>query len=206
MRREAGYSIVEAASHTYSLKPDAATGASQLTHYDGVSSNATVVDHLVGLTFEYYGDPFPPALVKPIGDPTGPWTTYGPKPPPLDLRPTMYPAGENCAFQLDATGLRQIPRLATLGGGSTTLVKLTAAQLTDGPWCPDATNPHRFDADLLRIRTIAVTVRVETASSALRGPAGLLFTHGGTSRSADRWVPDQEIRFQVSPRNLNLGR
>ena len=202
----AGAAIVEVTSYTYYLRTDAATDTSQLMRYDGVSSDALVVDHIVGLTFDYDGDPFPPVLVKPITEPTGPWTTYGPKPPPLGVRPTTYPAGENCAFQLDSTGLVQIPRLAALGGGTTTLVRLTAAQLTDGPWCPDPTSPHRFDADLLRIRTIVVTLRLETALSALRGPAGVLFTHGGTSRSANRWVPDQEIRFPVSPRNLNLAR
>ena len=26
-----------------------------------------------------------------------------------------------------------------------------------------------------------------------------LFVNGGTSRGGDRWIPDQEIRFQVSP-------
>ena len=91
-----------------------------------------------------------------------------------------------------------------LGDGSNTLVLLTPAQLSDGPWCPDGSNPNRWDADLLRIRKIAVTMRVESASSALRGPASRLFTHGGTSKST--FVPDQEIRFQVSPRNLNLAR
>jgi hypothetical protein len=80
------------------------------------------------------------------------------------------------------------------------------AQLTDGPWCPDAMNPNRWDADLLRIRKIAVTLRVESAVEALRGPAGTLFVHGGTSRGGHRFAPDQEVRFQVSPRNLNLGR
>jgi hypothetical protein len=40
----------------------------------------------------------------------------------------------------------------------------------------------------------------------LRGPAGVLFRHAGTSHSGERFVPDQEIRFDVAPRNLNLGR
>ena len=40
----------------------------------------------------------------------------------------------------------------------------------------------------------------------LRGPASALFTNGGTSRSGSRWAPDQEVRFDVSSRNLNLGR
>ena len=94
-----------------------------------------------------------------------------------------------------------------LGDGSTkTLVRLTPSQLTDGPWCPDEANPHRYDADLLRIRSIAVTLRVESALAALRGPAGILFSRGGTSTAADRWLPDREFRLDVAPRNLNSGR
>src|SRR5207249_2656850 len=46
----------------------------------------------------------------------------------------------------------------------------------------------------------------QAAMAALRGPASALFTHGGTSNGGSKWVPDQEIRFMVSPRNLNLGR
>ena len=178
-------------------------------HYDGgAGSDIPVVDHVVGLTFDYYGEPQPPMLKKSVSDPAGPWTTYGPKPKPLGVPSgTAWPDGENCAFTVDpAGGPLQVPRLAGLGGGALTLVKLTGAQLTDGPWCPDALNPNRFDADLLRIRKIAVTVRVEAAIAALRGPASALFTNGGTSRSGSRWAPDQEVRFEVSSRNLNLGR
>ena len=40
----------------------AATDTYQLMHYDGVSSDVAVVDHVVGLTFEYLGEPFPPVL------------------------------------------------------------------------------------------------------------------------------------------------
>ena len=86
------------------------------------------------------------------------------------------------------------------------IVPLTAGELTDGPWRPDAANANRWDADLLRIRKVGVTLRVEAALGALRGPAGVLFSNGGSSRSANRWAPDQEIRFQVSPRNMNLAR
>ncbi len=201
-----GAKIVEAASHTYYLKAAAATDTYQLMHYDGVSSDVAVVDHVVGLTFEYFGEPYPPVLLKPVTEPTGPWTTYGPKPPARDVRSTAYPAGENCAFQLDAAGLQHVPRLGFLGDGTMTLVKLIETQLTDGPWCPDGTSPHRYDADLLRIRKIGVTLRVEAALTALRGPAGVLFSHAGTSRAASRWLPDQEVRFEVAPRNLNFGR
>jgi len=109
-------------------------------------------------------------------------------------------------FQIDLESGEQVPRLSALGDGASTLVRLSAADLTDGPWCPDATAANRWDADLLRIRKIVVTMRVEAALDALRGPAGVLFVRPGTSRGGHAWVPDQEIRFQVSPRNLNGGR
>lgn len=206
----AGARIVEAASHTYSLRTDPGTDTFQLMHYDGVASDAAVVDHVVGLTFEYFADPAPPVLLRPVNDPTGPWTTYGPKPPSIAVQATAYPAGENCAFQIDGATGQPVPRLPMLGDGlgdgSATLVRLTDSQLRDGPWCPDATNPHRYDADLLRVRRVAVTLRIEAALSAFRGPAGVLFARGGTSRAARRWVADQEVRFDIAPRNLNVGR
>ncbi len=79
--------------------------------------------------------------------------------------------------------------------------RLGAPELTDGPWCPDAGSATRFDADLLRIRRIQVRLRVQ-APSAFRGPAGPLFLHPGHARSP-AYVADQEIRFDVSPRNLS---
>jgi hypothetical protein len=196
----AGARVIEAVSHTYYLKTD----TSQLMRYDGSANiDVPVVDHVVGLAFDYYGEPQPPTMLQPLSEVTGPGTTYGPKPSVTPVAP--YAAGENCVFMNDGSPT-PAPRLATLGTGAKTLVRLTAAQLTDGPWCPDAMNANRWDADLLRVRTITVTLRVETAAAALRGPAGVLFTHGGTSRSGSMWVPDEELTFRISPRNLNLGR
>lgn len=82
---------------------------------------------------------------------------------------------------------------------------LAPAILTDGPWRPDDSAPNRFDVDLLRIRAISVLVRVESAIAALRGPAGPLFSRAGTSRSGSRFLPDHEIRFLVSPRNMGVA-
>ena len=200
----AGSTVAEVVQRTYSLKADQRTGIYQLMRYDGSSNaDAPVVDHLVGLVFEYYADPEPPRLVGPPGAPR---TTYGPLPPDGGVQATAYPAGENCTFQVDPASGEQIPRLGVLGEPpvSGSLVKLAAPQLGDGPWCPDALAPDRWDADLLRIRMIGVTLRVEAAIAALRGPAGVLFTRSGTSVDGNRWAPDQEIRFHVTPRNLNL--
>ena len=63
----------------------------------------------------------------------------------------------------------------------------------------------RYDADLLRVRRVRVKLRVQ-APPELRGPAGTLFRYGGTSSAGQHFVPDQEISFDVTPRNLNLGR
>ena len=195
--------ITEAVNRVYSLKADTAAATYQLTVRDGPGGNELpVVDHVVALSFEYFGDPRPPRVSRPLSDPDGPWTTYGPKP---DMVPfDAYAAGENCVFVNDGLASPS-PRLPDLGGADAALVPLTAAQLTDGPWCPNASSPHRWDADLLRIRRIAVTLRVQAANAALRGPAGALFAHGGSSRGG-KWLPDYELHMQVAPRNLNLGR
>lgn len=189
--------IVQVASFNYFLN----TTTHQLMLYDGsLNPDIPVVDNVVGLTFEYYGDPQPPSMKVPLAatvNAPGPFTTYGPTPDVL--------VGENCVFFNDGSPTLA-SRLATLGPAGSGLVKLTAAELTDGPWCPDDANPKRWDADLLRIRKIGVTLRVQSAVAALRGPASTLFAVGGTSRGGTRFVPDQEIRFQVTPRNLNLGR
>jgi hypothetical protein len=103
-------------------------------------------------------------------------------------------------------GGQQVPRLATLGGGGIGQVELTQAMLSDGPWCPEAGKPSRFDADLLRVRRVRVTIRVQAALASLRGPAGTMFLKGGTANASDRFIPDQEIQFDVTPRNMNLGR
>ena len=195
-----GASVVEARVHAYYLKADAAAQTFQLMHSDGSANpDVPVLDHVVGLAFQYDGDPRPPIVTETGG------TSYGPAPPESSTHPTAYPVGENCAFRLDETSGLPVSRLPALAGG-TALTPLPAATLTDGPWCPDETNANRWDADLLRIRKIGVTVRIEAAPAALRGPASTLFANGGTSRDVNRWVPDREIRFQVSPRNMNLER
>ena len=101
----------------------------------------------------------------------------------------------------------RLPALGAPGGG---LVRMTAADLTNGPWCPAAANPNRFDADLFRVRKIRVSLRVQSGNPEFRSSIGTggdaLFLRPGTSRGGYKQVPDQAIRFDVSPRNLNLGR
>jgi hypothetical protein len=195
-----GSSIVQVVTPSYWLKTDTLTETYQLMRYDGWETDVPVADHVVGLHFEYFGEG-QAARLRPRESPP---TTYGPRPPRLGEPNPPWPDGENCAFVI--SGGQQVPRMETLGPANGPLITIDEAQLTDGPWCPSYTASNRWDVDLLRIRRIRVTLRVQVATTGLRGAAGTLFTHAGTSPGAERFIPDQEIRFDVTPRNMNLGR
>lgn len=166
----AGAVITQAAYHTYYY--DAAQ--LQLRHYDGLDTDVPLLDNVVGLQFDYFGDPNPPrAPVPPIGV-------------------------ANCV--IDMSGDPILPVLP----GTASLVPLDPAILRDGPWCGAGSN--QFDADLLRIRRIRTTVRVQTGDAGLRGSDPGLFRRPGQVRGTAPFVPDYELQFDVSPRNLNLVR
>src|SRR5204863_6189199 len=71
-----GTKVVQVQSHVYFL--DGTTR--QLMHYDGYQTVTPVLDEVVGLSFEYYGEAAPPAMKDGNGlsDPLR-TTTYGPK-------------------------------------------------------------------------------------------------------------------------------
>ena len=208
----AGAYITQVVSHTFYLN----VSERRLYAYDGYRSNLPILDNIVGLRFDYFGDRSPPALRTLSAGPAAPMTTYGPRPPPLtvDNPGDDWGAGENCTFLL--SGGVQVSRLDDWGGSTpAALVPMMYAQLSDGPWCPGVADaaggllPNRFDADMLRVRRVRVTLRVQAGAEALRGanPAGrMLFVNPGTARQGERFVPDQEIRFEVAPRNMNAGR
>jgi prepilin-type N-terminal cleavage/methylation domain-containing protein len=200
-----GAKVVQYQDHVYFF--DAVNR--QLVHYDGFQTVTPVLDEVVGLNFEYYGEPQPPVMVDGNGLKSQD-VTYGPRPPVLGQVKGSWPAGENCTIQV-VGGIQQ-PRLAILGAAGTGLVKLTPAQLSGadgGPMCPDAMNSNRFAANLFRIRKIRVTIRLQTGDASLRGSLtdgqNALFVNTGKA-TGDRMVADQQIRFDVTPRNMNLNR
>ena len=145
--------ITQIAAATYWLKTDTVAETYQLMRYDGYQTDVPIAENVVGLAFEYFADPSPPVLLKSVTDPIGPWTNYGPKPPAVGVNVSSdnWGAGENCLFMV--SGGVQVPRteMATpLGPVNGPLVKLSPAQLTDGPWCPDA-----IDRQSLRRRSAA---------------------------------------------------
>jgi prepilin-type N-terminal cleavage/methylation domain-containing protein len=204
---DVGARIAQINTDTFYWLQNPGSDTYQLAHYDGALTDTPLIDDIVGLRFDYLGDATPPFLRVPVTDPVGPWTSYGPKPPALgvDVASDSWGPGENCTFRVDPASGLHVSRLATLGPPGS-LAPLTAAELSDGPWCPDAAAPNRYDADLHRVRQIRVSFRVQAAAATLRGPAGVLFARAGSGRRSDRLVPDQAVQFDITPRNLNLGR
>jgi prepilin-type N-terminal cleavage/methylation domain-containing protein len=167
-----GAVITQAAYHTYYF--DAAQ--LQLRHYDGLFTDVPILDNVVGLRFDYFGDPNPPMAPR----------------PPIGVA--------NCVF--DMSGNPLLPVLP----GTGSLVPLDPAIFQDGlpAWCGAGSN--RFDPDLLRIRRIRTTVRVQTGDAGLRGSDPQLFRRPGQVRGTAPFVPDYELQLDVTPRNLNLVR
>ena len=201
-----GSTIIPVSVRTYYLRP-ASGGAAAATREvrGGAGPDSPVADHVVGLRVDYYGRARATAHAASAVGCRRSVDHIRPATPVSDATMTPSIAGSNCLFADNGSAIAA-PLLPSFGTPDSALIPLTAAQLTDGPWCPDATAPNRYDADLLRIRSITVTLRIESALDALRGPAGLLFTRGGTARTGDRYAPDLEVRTRITPANLVLGR
>jgi hypothetical protein len=76
---------------------------------------------------------------------------------------------------------------------------MAASLLTDGPSCGQP--PFRFDADLLRVRRVSVTIRVEAESAEFRG-RGIGFSSPGVAGASTRVVPDLQTTIDVTPPNM----
>ncbi|MCX6542944.1 MAG: hypothetical protein NTV05_00860 [Acidobacteria bacterium] len=197
----AGALVGEVSARSYYRAVESATGIPQLRRSEGAGLSLPVVDHVVSLSFQYFGDPAPPVVISP-DDPVRRTVSYGPSPPlrgtdnPLDA----WPAGENCMFADD--GEHQVPRLAALPADASRLAPLPLSMFADGPWCPDPGSPNRYDADLLRIRLLRVTLRLQAQSASVRGLSAAWFSHPGLARDSTRLVPDVEVTFDVVPRSM----
>jgi hypothetical protein len=148
----------------------------QLRHFDGYQTDTPVVDDVVGLNFEYVGESMPPVLPRPSA------------------------GTANCLY--DASGAYR-GGLVTLPGDGGSLALLPMDLFRDGPWCGDGEN--RFDADLLRIRKVRVTLRLQVGNDMMRGQSAD-FAVAGRSRSAGRNVQDYTLVFDVAPRNMGWTR
>ena len=169
---ERGAPVTQVVSYTFFL--DRVTN--QLKRYNGGGTEVAMVDNVVDLRFDYFGDPAAPTT---------------PKPPP---------GVANCLY--DALGNYINPgQLMPDHGG---LAALTAAMLTDGPWCGAGSNA--FDVDLLRVRKLRITLRMQVGDPQFRGTDPQFFRNPGKSEGGAKLIPDYELSFDVTPRNLNLTR
>jgi prepilin-type N-terminal cleavage/methylation domain-containing protein len=149
----------------------------QLRRATGPRADAPVLDDVVGLSFRYFGERAPPS---------------SPRPPP---------GAANCLFDVDGA-----PALGVRAPDDGDQVELTAALLTDGPWCgAGASAGAVFDADLYRVRRIRVTLRIQANPAWARGRDPNLFRRPGTGTAPRLLVPDYVITFDVSPRNFAVG-
>ena len=191
--------MTPAEMHTYHLKQDA-EGIWQLMQYDGHASDQPAVEDVVALQFEYFGDGQPPAAT--VDERGIVRVTYGPPPPQLtvDNPNDSWGAGENCTIA--NTGGQYAARLPDIGAG---VVPLGQALLVDGPWCPDAAHGFRFDADLLRLRRVRMTVRLQAARP-FRGLSGAWFVNRGGAGDPWRYVPDVMVTLEIVPRNVHVAR
>lgn len=96
---------------------------------------------------------------------------------PASVSAPLDDAG-NCAY---GPGDPPRPLLMPLAAG--TISEIPLERFTDGPFCGIA--PNRFDADLLRIRRVRVTLRLQAADASVR---------------------DVEVTFHVAPRNMLAAR
>lgn len=170
---EIGAQVTQVVSYTYYLD----TATNKFMRYDGDSTEIALVDDVVDLEFQYFGEPNPPKLPKPLA------------------------GSANCLY--DAAG-NYAAGMTTLTPQDGSFAELTKAILTDGPYCGSGSN--EFDADLLRVRKVRVKLRVQAAKASLRGTDPALFKKPGSAPGGERYVPDYRVAFEVTPRNLNLAR
>jgi hypothetical protein len=142
--------------------------------YDGDATDLPLLDDVVRLQVAYFGEGEPPVWPRP-------------------------PDGEsNCLYAADGTYQSALPVLGARG----VLIELTPGMLTDGPWC--GTGDTRYDADLLRVRRMRLSVRLQATDAAARGTDRAGFANPGSARRSALFVPDLTVEIDVVPRNPRL--
>jgi hypothetical protein len=189
-----GAVVAAVVTTTYGLRPES-DGSQRLVRESTGGAEQPVLQHVVAFEVHVMATTAPTP-----GQIDDPRPAYGPIPPlsGIDDPRDSWGPGENCMFVRDGDG-RLLARLPSTALGS--MAPLDTSSLSDGPWCADALDPTRFDADLLRIRLVELQLRVEAASAVWRGPVARLFRRPGIERNAARWVPDVELRLTVRLRN-----
>ncbi len=172
-------------------------GSQALTRFTWSGAREPMVDGVVDLEFEAWGRALAPQLRDAA---TGPGLSQYGLPPPEPFEPdpdNVFTAGAHC--MASRAGAVPLSRLVSYEPEADGLVRFEPGDLSDGPWCPYDGSPGAYDADLHRLSRIDIRLRVEVQAAEFRGPAGRLFTRGGTAaRQAPRWVPDRTLVTSVA--------
>lgn len=173
-------------------------GSRTLTRITAAGAREPLVDGVTNLELRAWGRAAPPEIFVAGAER---FASFGLPPPQAgEADPEgIFEAGAHCMAELVAA----VPTssLPALGGGDDGLAALSPAQFDDGPWCPHADHPTRYDADWHRLLRIDVRLTVEVLAAVFRGPAGTLFTRAGTAtHQASLWVPDRTLSFAVTVR------
>lgn len=188
----AGASVSSIVAHAYGLRPDPVTGLGQLVRSLAAGPASPVIDFVTRFDIDWHAaSPAPMVRVAPDG--TQEDATAGPRPPmPGAVSETGWPAGENCAYTRNA---------ADAPAWRAGAVPESLAAFNDGPWCPSAGAPSRWDVDLARVARVTVTLGVAVASARLRLPMSVLHGVAGGSRV----VPDLIVVTDLIPGRRNGG-
>jgi prepilin-type N-terminal cleavage/methylation domain-containing protein len=148
--------------------------ARQLRQYDTDTTDTPALDDVVAMKVEYFGRPDAPSQPRP-------------------------PAGvANCLYDSAGTPL-PFPGVGVSGD---TFVAIPLEQFTNGPWC--GAGGVEFDADLLRVRRVRVTLTLQASSRAMRG-RGAGFVSSGTNVSVWNRLADLVVVIDTAPRNFRLA-
>jgi len=191
-----GASVMAVRLDRFGLLPQA-DGSQVLTRITFAGAREPMVDGVVDLAFHVWGRASAPQVRDAA---TGPGLAqYGLHPlEPFETDPEdVFPAGVHCMIARTATA--PVSRLATYASDPDGLARLEPSHFSDGPWCAFDGAPGAYDADLFRLQRVDIHLRVEVQSAEFRGPAGRLFTRGGTAdRNAPRWIPDRTLVASVA--------
>ncbi|MDH4065855.1 MAG: prepilin-type N-terminal cleavage/methylation domain-containing protein [Acidobacteriota bacterium] len=172
-------------------------GSQTLTRITWAGAREPLIEGVVNLDIVAWGRADAPAL-RDAEDGPG-LASYGLEPPAPDEVDDegVFTIGEHCMAGREGGEPRS--RLSVRPVESDGLARLGPSDLEDGPWCPNGGAVTAFDADLFRLRRLDVVMRVEVLSAEFRGPAGRLFTRGGTAAlDAPRWIRDRTLSFSVA--------
>jgi type II secretory pathway pseudopilin PulG len=214
--------VLEAvAPATLAFDAPAGTAALDFEYARGCAAPCGFFDRMTVLVADGYGDfdvfaltrvEGTSAVVRRLAVGTGASYARGSPVLPVDLRTYYLKADsrELRVFDGDRSDLPVVNDVVELSfeyaaeGDEGALEWLNPLALQDGPWSGAGSQP--FDVDLLRLRAVRITCRLQAGSVAHRGTDPRWFRNPGVALQSSQLVKDVVFRTTVAPPNLGAGR